>query len=410
MTAAAGIGCPDDEIGVIHSDRGERVRRMAGAAVVVTGNVAWILAPRGHAVVTAEAAATRRRVIHMDNGREVIERMAQLAVVLCRDVCRRPWCRADSRAHRVTPHAIARCTFEHAFLMAEFAGQIPMGSLELVARGQMVELGALNGRCLGHMKQHQPKRDDQLRCACQYPVRISPEHSYSPLVCPRASEGGRVVTLLALRSEAPGVHVIAGMARSADHRRFDDVLWPDVAIGATDLCVCAQQREAGVGRMIEVPHVPAIRRVAFAAILAETAVVDVVLRVTTDAFLGRIVESLGRMALPACHDHMQSREWILRLIMIEVDVLPLGSGVALLALLAQRAAMRLIGAMTVDALRAQLLVFGNTRVAQVTIEVRVCAFEGKLEARQVIETGDAPHVVPVAIGTRRSQPACVLVV
>ncbi len=162
--------------------------------------------------------------------------------------------------------------------------------------------------------------------------------------------------------------------------------------------------------MIEVPHLPAIRCVALAAVPSQTAVVDVVFRVTAHAFLGRVVEPLGCMTLPARDDYMQSRERVLRLIVVEVHVLPLGSGVALLALLAQRAAVRLIGAMTVDALRAQLLIFGNAGVAHVTVEVRVRAFEGKLEARKMIESGDAPHVVPVAIGTRGSQPACVLVV
>ena len=66
--------------------------------------------------------------------------------------------------------------------------------------------------------------------------------------------------------------------------------------------------------------------------------------------------------------------------------------------------------MTVDALRAQLLVFGNARVTHVTVEARMRSLEGKLEARKMIEVGDVPHVIPVAIGTRGSQPARVLVV
>ena len=66
--------------------------------------------------------------------------------------------------------------------------------------------------------------------------------------------------------------------------------------------------------------------------------------------------------------------------------------------------------MTVDALRAQLLVLDNACMAHVTVEVRVRAFEGEFEAHKMIETGDAPHIVSVAIGTRGSEPACVLVV
>src|SRR5882724_3649507 len=183
-----------------------------------------------------------------------------------------------------------------------------------------------------------------------------------------------------------------------------------MAVGAADLRVSAQERKAGVGRVIEVPHFPAIRRMALGAVLPETPVVNVVLGVAADAFLGRIIESLCRMALPARDDHVQSRERILRLIVIEAHVLPFRGRVALLALLAQRAAVRLIGAMTVDALRAEFLVLGNARMTHVTVEVRVRAFQGKLEARQVVETGDAPDIVAVTVGTRGSQPAGVLVI
>lgn len=209
-----------------------------------------------------------------------------------------------------------------------------MGSLELVTGGQMVKLRALHGPRGRRKKQGQRQCDDRFRDACQTGAWSSPEHSYRPLVCPRSPEGGRVVTLLALRSEAPGMHVIAGMTRSADHRRLDDVLRPDVAVGATDFSVRAQQRKASVGGMIEVPHLPAIRCVALAAVLSQTAVVDVVFRVTAHAFLGRVVEPLGCVTLPARDDHMQSRERILRLIVVEVHVFPLRGGVALLALLA----------------------------------------------------------------------------
>ena len=234
----------------------------------------------------------------------------------------------------MTSYASARSPFEHAALMAVFAGQIPMSSLELVTGGQVVELGALHGGCGRRKQPGQRERDDELRGVCQQPARSSPEHSYRPLVSPRASEGGRVVTLLALRSEAPGVHVIAGMTGSADHRGLDDVLRPDVAVGATDFCVCPQQRKASVGCMIEVPHLPAIRRVAFGAVLSQTAVVDVVFRVAAQTFLGRVIEALSCMALPARNDDMEPGERILRLIVVEAHVLPLGSGVALLALLA----------------------------------------------------------------------------
>lgn len=176
------------------------------------------------------------------------------------------------------------------------------------------------------------------------------------------------MTLLTLGSEAPGVYVVSGMTRPADHRRLDGVLRPDVAVSATHFRVCAQQGETGVSGMIEVPHLPAVGRVAIAAVLTQSAIVDIVLHMTADTFLWRIVESLRRMALPAGHDDMQSRERILRLVVVEIHVFPFGRVVALLALLTQRPAMSIIGAVAVDALGAQLLIFHNAGMTHVAVE------------------------------------------
>jgi hypothetical protein len=82
MTAAAGIGGPDDEIGMIHADRVERIRRVTRAAVVVAGNMARILADDRYAIVTTETRAARGGVIHVDEGLEGIQRVTKLAVVL----------------------------------------------------------------------------------------------------------------------------------------------------------------------------------------------------------------------------------------------------------------------------------------------------------------------------------------
>jgi len=58
----------------------------------------------------------------------------------------------------------------------------------------------------------------------------------------------------------------------------------------------------------------------------------------------------------------------------------------------------------------ELLVLGNARVAHVAVEVRVRAFEGKLETGKMIETGDAPDIVAMAIGTRGpSRLACLVI-
>jgi hypothetical protein len=66
--------------------------------------------------------------------------------------------------------------------------------------------------------------------------------------------------------------------------------------------------------------------------------------------------------------------------------------------------------MAIDALRAELLIFHDARMTYVAVEIRMRAFEGELEARQVIEIGDPPEVIAVAVAARRSQSAHVLVV
>ncbi len=275
-----------------------------------------------------------------------------------------------------TAGAIARRSPEDPLLVAELTRKIAMRAAQLVAGGQVVELGSLYGRCMRREQQGQNESRDG-----------SPEHGCLPLARPRPSERSRVVALLALGAEAPGVDIVSRMTGSADHRGLDDVLRPDVAVGASDLRVRAQQGETGMGGMIEVPHLPTVWCMAFAAVLTETAVVDIVFCVTAVALLGGVSESLGGMTLAAGNHDMQPREGILRLIVIEPHFLPSGRVVALLALPAQRTSVRLVGAVAVDALRAEFLILHDTGMAYVTIESRVRALEAELEVRQVIEVG-----------------------
>src|SRR5262249_45113775 len=156
---------------------------------------------------------------------------------------------------------------------------------------------------------------------------------------PRTLERRRVVALLAVDPEATGMDIFARMTGAADHRWLDDVLRPDMTVGATDLGVRAQQREARVSRVIEVPHLPTVGCVALGAVLAKSSIVNIVLRMAAQTFLRRVIESLARMTLAAAHDHMQSGQGVLGLIVVEIDFLPAGRVVALLALLAERAAM-----------------------------------------------------------------------
>lgn len=83
---------------------------------------------------------------------------------------------------------------------------------------------------------------------------------------------------------------------------------------------------------------------------------------------------------------------------------------ALLALLAQRAAMRLVGPMTVDAFSTQLLVLDHVGMAHVAIQFLVGALERELEFLGVIKASNRPHVAVVAVRACGSQTTGVLVI
>lgn len=108
------------------------------------------------------------------------------------------------------------------------------------------------------------------------------------------------------------------------------------------------------------------------------------------------------MTLATGHNDMEPDQRVLRLIMIEVHVRPLSWGVALLALLAKHAAVRLVGSVAVDALGTQLLLLHHAGVAKVAIDVCVSAFERELESAGVIEARNLPPITVMTVRTRRS--------
>lgn len=193
-------------------------------------------------------------------------------------------------------HTRSGSPLEDALDMAVLAGQVAVETFELIAGCQVVELRPLDRPCLRrHEQQTQESNRDEL---------YSPDHACCSLVGPRAFEAGRGVALLTFLSEASLVHIVTGMTRTADHRGFDYVLRSDMTIGTTDFRVSPQQREAGMGCVVKVPHLPAVRVVALRAVLPQTAVVNIVLGMATDTFFRRVIESLRRVALAAGYDHV----------------------------------------------------------------------------------------------------------
>lgn len=160
--------------------------------------------------------------------------------------------------------------------------------------------------------------------------------------------------------------------------------------------------------MIEVPKLPAVRRMARSASLTQLTFVDVFICVAAVAVIGRLVEVLIRVALSACDGDVESEEGVCREIVIEFDFTPLRGRVTSLASLAERAAVRVIGTMTAYTGLTELLLLHNTRMTCVTVQACMGLFEW--EELFVVVRGDSPQVVAMALATRRAQPTGVTVV
>lgn len=98
---------------------------------------------------------------------------------------------------------------------------------------------------------------------------------------PLEAHGG--MAELTLCAEPAAVNVVFRVTPATQHRRLDDVLRLEVALGATDLRMGTGQRKAGPRRMVKIPKFPAIRRVARGAGLGQCAVMDVISRVAAIA-------------------------------------------------------------------------------------------------------------------------------
>jgi hypothetical protein len=116
------------QIDVLRTGGRESVGGMAGVAVVVARDMVRALTLCDDSIVTTETAPPDGRMVDAEDGREVVKRVTQLAIVLRGDVSRRPRCRADSRPDRVTAHAASRCTLEDTILVTVFARQVAMES------------------------------------------------------------------------------------------------------------------------------------------------------------------------------------------------------------------------------------------------------------------------------------------
>ncbi len=147
-----------------------------------------------------------------------------------------------------------------------------------------------------------------------------------------------------------------------------------------------------------------------AAFLPKTASVDIHLRVAIDALVRGLLEALRRVALAAGHGNVQAKEREGAHVVIESHVLPVGLRMALLALLAETASVRLIGPMAAGAVGRELLCLRHAGMTGVAIELRVRSFQRKVEPGCVIEARCFPGVVAVAVGALGPEPPHVPIV
>ena len=216
------------------------------------------------------------------------------------------------------------------------------------------------------------------------------------------------MALLALWAEAPGVHVVLGVAARADHGRLDHVLRLDVALRATDFRVRASQRKTGASRVIENPELPAIRGVTGGAIGAQRPSVDILLGMTACTALRRLVEALVCVTLAAGDRNMQPEEGIGRQVMVEGHVTPSSDGMTAIASLPERVAVRVGGAVAACTVLAEFLLLYDTRVAHVTVEFGVRTYER--EVLLVVVGRDPPQLGGMAVAAHLTEAAGMAVI
>lgn len=118
----------------------------------------------------------------------------------------------------------------------------------------------------------------------------------------------------------------------------------------------AGQREMRLLVVIELPQVPAIRRMAAVAMFAQPALMNIRFLVAVIAIRPGILELLRQMTLRTWHGDMQTHQRKISQIVIETNIATPGiRHMTLLAMFAQLTAVCILSAMTADAGRAQFL-------------------------------------------------------
>ena len=137
----------------------------------------------------------------------------------------------------------------------------------------------------------------------------------------------------------------------------------------------------------------------------------IIVRMTVVAGGARVLEGQRGVALRTGREAMQAKQGEFTEVVIESQTGgPRLLAVALVARLAELAAMRILGAMTIDALLAQFLCRCHGAVAGMAVELGVHALQGEIVACRVIQIRYAPLLIVVAIAAFRAEAGGVRVV
>jgi hypothetical protein len=211
-----------------------------------------------------------------------------------------------------------------------------------------------------------------------------------PRVLPRVRRMA-AVALLAVIAQVP---IVLAMATRADRRHLHGARGLQMACCALQFAVRTQQSKMRFLGMIEYPQPPAVGRMTGLALVAETSLVNVFMRMTLAAGRGRTVEGQRCMALGAAHDSMQTEQRKIGQVMIEDEAgAPILLAVALIAGFPQLAAMRVLAAMAAGAIFGQLLRGDDGGVAGVAVDLGMSTDEREIVPRGMIVVRQVPTFI-----------------
>lgn len=204
------------------------------------------------------------------------------------------------------------------------------------------------------------------------------------------------MTLLALTAELAEVNVILLVAGRAIARELNLCGRFTMTLSTLQLLVAARQRELCL-RMVELPQLPSIGRVAIAARGAEIAAMDIPVGMTAATSGIGARERMVRMTRGARHDDMQPDERKVRQIVIEAERwTPRIVAMALLAIRAGSTRVNIIHLVTGAALLVCGVIFERASVASMAGEIAMPAEQGKVRVAKMIERRRTPGLVRVA--------------